>query len=125
MMDGMIESPRITHVSWGCMEVEGLGRGRDFKLYPGGGRAWDWNETGTSHHLGVSPADVEELIANGSTVVVLGCGMDQRLQVRPETTLLLEQHGIHVHVLATMEAVDLYNRLAETQAVGGLFHTTC
>ena len=28
-------SPRITDVAWGRMEVEGLGAGRDFKLYPG------------------------------------------------------------------------------------------
>ena len=40
-------SPRITHVSWGRMDVDGLGTGKDFKLYPGGGRPWDWNETGT------------------------------------------------------------------------------
>src|SRR5207302_9575626 len=33
-------SPRITHLSWGRMEVEGVGAGRDFKLYPGGGREW-------------------------------------------------------------------------------------
>jgi hypothetical protein len=30
-------SPRITHVSWGHMEVEGLGGGRNFKLYPSAG----------------------------------------------------------------------------------------
>jgi len=34
-------SPRIVRISWGRMEIEGLGAGKDFKLYPGGGRAWD------------------------------------------------------------------------------------
>lgn len=29
----------------GHMEVEGIGEGKDFKLYPGGGREWDWSET--------------------------------------------------------------------------------
>ncbi len=29
-------SPRIREISWGRMEVEGLGAGKDFKLYPGG-----------------------------------------------------------------------------------------
>jgi len=42
-------SPRIVEISWGHLEVEGLGAGKDFKLYPGGGRPWDWNETGTWH----------------------------------------------------------------------------
>ena len=55
-------SPRITHISWGRMEVDGLGTGKDFKLYPGGGRAWDWNETGTRHVPGIQPADVAELL---------------------------------------------------------------
>src|ERR1043166_743585 len=54
-------SPKITHVSWGHMEVEGLGSGRDFKLYPGGGRAWDWKETDTHHSPGIQPAHVVEV----------------------------------------------------------------
>jgi hypothetical protein len=40
-------SPRILEISWGLMTIEGLGVGKDFKLYPGGGREWDWSETGT------------------------------------------------------------------------------
>jgi len=34
-------SPRILAVAWGRMEVDGIGAGKDFKLYPGGGREWD------------------------------------------------------------------------------------
>ena len=37
MSDGM-RSPRILAVSCGRMEVEGIGAGKDFKPYPGGGR---------------------------------------------------------------------------------------
>ena len=40
MSDGM-RSPRILAVSWGRMEVKGIGAGKDFKLYQGGGREWD------------------------------------------------------------------------------------
>jgi hypothetical protein len=107
------------------MEVEGLGDGKDFKLYPGGGRAWDWNETGTRHSPGVQPADVEELLANGATTVVLSQGMDKQLRVDPATLALLEQRSITVHVLETREGVALYNDLASDHAVGGLFHSTC
>ena len=35
-----LRSPRITHISWGRMTIEGIGTGKDFKLYPGGGHAW-------------------------------------------------------------------------------------
>ena len=120
-----LRSPRITHISWGRMDVEGLGTGRDFKLYPGGGREWDWAETNTHHVPGIQPADVEELLEHGSKVVVLTRGMQLVLQTCPETLQLLRERGIAVHVEETRAAVALYNRLAETEAVGGLFHSTC
>jgi hypothetical protein len=119
------KSPQITHISWGRMDVEGLGTGRDFKLYPGGGRAWDWSETGTHHVPGIQPTDVQELLDNGSTVVVLTRGMELVLQTCPETLQMLRDKGISYHVEETKKAVELYNRLARTEAVGGLFHSTC
>ncbi|NIM93911.1 MAG: hypothetical protein GTO18_09405 [Anaerolineales bacterium] len=124
-MEDTLRSPRILHISWGRMVVEGVGEGKDFKLYPGGGREWDWGETGTKHHPGIQPTDVEELLDNGATVVVLSRGMRLALKTSSETMKLLEQRGIPVHVKETRESVDLYNKLAETEAVGGLFHSTC
>ena len=124
-MSKELRSPVVTHISWGRMVVEGVGEGKDFKLYPGGGREWDWRETGTQHDPGIQPADVGELLDKGATVVVLSRGMELALKTSPETTKLLEQRGITVHVKETKEGVDLYNQLAETQAVGGLFHSTC
>ena len=118
-------SPKILAVSWGHMEIEGLGEGKDFKLYPGGGRPWDWNETGTRHSPGIQPADVAELLASGATTVVLSQGIDKQLQVDPATLALLEERSVTVHVAETRAAVALYNELAETTPVGGLFHSTC
>jgi len=108
------------------MDVERLGAGRDFKLYPGGGRAWDWKETNTHHVPGIQPADVEELLAHGSAVVILSRGMELALQTAPETIELLERRGVTFHVKETNAAVTLYNRLAGAgEQVGGLFHSTC
>lgn len=118
-------SPRIERLTWGRMEVSGVGAGKDFKLYPGGGREWDWNETGTRHVPGIQPADVEELLANGSEVVVLSRGMLRALRVAPKTIRLLESRGIPYHVDETRRAVERYNELAESRRVGGLFHSTC
>src|SRR2546423_15243758 len=70
-VDQPAASPTIVSVAWGRMEVAGLGVGKDFKLYPGGGREWDWSETGTRHQPGIQPADVEELLTHGATIVVL------------------------------------------------------
>jgi len=108
------------------MDIENLGVGKDFKLYPGGGRPWDWSETGTRHNPGVQPDDVEELLALGATTVVLSRGMQLQLQIDPRTHKLLTERGVTVHVAETTEAVEIYNGLAASgAAVAGLFHSTC
>jgi hypothetical protein len=119
-------SPRIKHVSWGRLDVEGKATSyKDAKLFPGGSREWNWRETGTNHLPGIQPADIEELLAHGARVVVLSRGMKECLLVPPETLDFLKERQIAAHVLPTADAVQLYNQLAETEAVGGLFHTTC
>jgi hypothetical protein len=122
----MNASPRIRSLAWGRIEVEGVDAPyKDAKLWPGGSREWDWKETGTRHEPGIQPADVQELLANGATAVVLSRGVQRRLQIRPDTLRLLEEKGVPAHVLPTEEAVRLYNELREEEAVGGLFHSTC
>lgn len=118
-------SPKITHLSWGRLEVAGDNRFKDAKLYPGGAREWNWNETGTHHTPGIQPADVEELLNKGARVVVLSKGINERLQVMTETLQMLEDRGVNVHVLQTEKAVERYNELRETQPVGALIHSTC
>jgi len=120
------QSPLITGLTWGRMVVEGVGNGKDFKLWPGGGRAWDWSETGTCHRPGIQPVDIQELLENGCQTIVLSRGKLCRLQTCQETLDLLESRAIAVHVAETNKAVEIYNDLAQSgQAVGGLFHSTC
>lgn len=119
-------SPRIERLSWGHMEITGVGAGKDFKLWPGGGRAWDWRETDTHHMPGIQPADVEELLDNGSKTIILSRGMLLMLHTCKETLALLERKHIQVHVAETKAAAEIYNGLASSgEAVGGLFHSTC
>lgn len=87
-------TPRITHISWGRLEVEGQGSFKDVKVFPGGSREWDWRKTGTHHVPGIQPSDVQELLDNGATVVVLSKGIEERLQVCQETLRILEARGI-------------------------------
>jgi hypothetical protein len=118
-------SPRILGLTWGNLEIEGLGAFKDAKLFPGGACEWDWRETGTQHAPGIQPRDVEELLSRGSTVVILTKGMVGRLRVDPATLDMLADRGVTAHVLPTEDAVRLFNELRETTPVGGLFHTTC
>jgi hypothetical protein len=119
------KSPRISHLSWGHLEVEGHPPFKDAKIFPGGAREWDWRETNTRHVPGIQPADVRELIEHGARAVVLSRGMWQRLQVCPETLELLAKNDIQVEVLQTEDAVERFNVLRENLPVGGLFHSTC
>ncbi len=119
-------SPRIKHLSWGSIKVEGKDKPfKDAKLFPGGSREWDWRETGTQHVPGIQPADVLELLEHGATEVILSKGMYEQLQVCPETLQMLKGKGIITHILQTEEAVRLYNELREKKSIGGLFHSTC
>jgi hypothetical protein len=119
-------SPRINHVSWGRLEVEGRAEPyKDAKLFPGGSREWNWRETGTSHEPGIRPVDIQELLDHGAKIIVLSRGMKECLHVPRETLDFLKGREVAAHVLPTTEAVELYNQLAEKEPVGGLFHTTC
>ena len=108
------------------MEAEGLGGEKDFKLWPGGGRAWDWRETGTEHDPGIQLADVEELLEHGAEIVVLSRGRELRLRTASSTLGELAEHRVDVRQDETQAAIDTYNELARRGLkVGGLFHSTC
>ena len=121
----MTTSPRIIDFSWGRMRVDGLDEGKDFVLLPGGGHPWDWRVTGMEHEPGIGVADVRELIDAEPAAAVLSRGMDGRLQVQPAAVEALEVAGIAVHIALTPEAVRIYNELAASGPVAGLFHSTC
>ncbi len=125
-MEQETRSPRVTHISWGRLEVEGVdGPFKDAKLFPGGARAWDWNESGTNHEPGIQPADLEELLGYGATAVVLSKGFNERLRVTEDALRMLEERDVSTHVRETGEAIELYNELRETERVGALIHSTC
>lgn len=122
----MTESPEILSSGWGKMSVAGMAGGKDFKLWPGGGRNWDWGEHGTGHRRGIQPGDVAELIAQGCRIVILTTGRFNRLKVPQETVTQLQQQGVEVIVAGTKKGIEIYNDYARRgKAVGGLFHSTC
>ncbi len=121
-----MKSPKIESISWGRMEIESLGRGKDFKLWPGGGRPWDWQETGTAHSPGIQIEDVEELVDRGCSTVILARGVFSRLKVTDQALNYLEEHGIETIATDTKRAVQIYNKCIDNNVpVGGLFHSTC
>ena len=83
------------------------------------------NGTGGRRGPGIQPADVQELLDHGAKIIVLSRGMKECLHVPRETLDFLKKREVAAHILPTTKAVELYNQLAETEPVGGLFHTTC
>uniref|UniRef100_A0A9J8A1D8 Mth938 domain-containing protein n=1 Tax=Cyprinus carpio carpio TaxID=630221 RepID=A0A9J8A1D8_CYPCA len=122
-----MSSPEIASLSWGHMKVKGCSTSyKDCKVWPGGSRAWDWRETGTSHYPGVQPADLEDVLRTGVQTLVIGRGMNEALQVPPTTLDYVNKQGVDVRVFQTEQAVKEYNALVEQGAkVGGVFHSTC
>lgn len=118
-------APRIVGSSWGRVEIDDGRSFKDAKLWPGGGREWDWTETGTGHSAGIQPRDVDELLDHGAEVVILSQGRLRALSVADETLARLEQAGVEALVLPTDDAITRYNALRENRQVGGLFHSTC
>lgn len=124
-----LHSPRIVSSGWGRVDAEGYTVPmRDAVLFPGGAMEWNWDATGTSHHEGIQPADVELLLAHGALDVVLSTGRLGLLRVPQPVIDLLEKRGARVHVLRTGPAIELYNELVATPdgvGVGALIHSTC
>lgn len=120
-----MSTPKIAKLEWGRIEIDGRSF-KDAKIFPGGAREWDWNETGTRHVPGIQPADVEELLEHGAEIVVLTRGQELVLQVPAETIRWLEERGVEVVVDETRAAVErLHTLIAAGRKAGGLFHSTC
>jgi len=118
-------SPKISSIAWGSIILANGQKYKDAKLYPGGSRAWDWNETGTHHKPGIQPADVEQLIERGAQIIILSKGFNERLQTANETEQLLMEEGLEFLKLQTEQAVKEYNQLQADKPVGALIHSTC
>lgn len=117
-------SPEIIFAKWGEIKV-GESTYKDVKCFPGGSRAWDWNQTGTKHVPGIQIEDIEELVEKGTQVIVLSKGYHERLQTSPEAIHYLENKKIPFYILQTEKAIKQYNTLCADTQVGGLFHSTC
>lgn len=117
-------SPKIISIRWGEIKTE-QHTYKDAKLFPGGSRTWDWNETGTQHVPGILPGDVRELIDQGAQRIILSKGINERLQVSDETIQFLKEQDCSYQILQSERAVKEYNRLCTDKPVGALIHSTC
>jgi hypothetical protein len=91
------KSPRIAHLSWGHIEIEGHPPFKDAKILARG------SGTGVKPVHAMCPVfslPTSE-IDRGAKAVVLSKGIWEQLQVCPETLEVLAKNGIEAEVLQT------------------------
>jgi hypothetical protein len=124
-----IHNPKVSHLEWGKIVI-GDGSDscsyKDCKVFFGGARKWDWNETHTRHDPGIQVGDVQDLIAQGAETFVLSQGMQGVLQITDDVKRYLDEHNLPYEVALTKEAVEIFNTLLSLgKKPAALFHSTC
>jgi hypothetical protein len=81
-----------------------------------------WRDQG--HRL--QQADIEDILAARPQTLVIGTGYAGAMQIPQSTLVAITQCDIRVIAKPTKQAVQVFNRLAESDAkVAGAFHLTC
>ena len=82
------------------------------------------NKFGTSHEIG--DWEILEIFKQQPEIIVIGTGMDGKLEVNPGLLALAQMKNIDVIVEHTPKVVTIYNDLIQKgKKVNALIHTTC
>ena len=114
--------PVIEDYSFGRIVIDGKTYTSDVKII--GEKIvpnW-WRREG--HHL--YPEDIEDILASGCEVLVVGTGAYGVMKVDPKVKEACAGRGIRLEASKTAQAVKRFNELAAQGAkVAGAFHLTC
>ena len=115
--------PQINSFKWNIIEVDGI-LYRDVKIYPDRAETWDWLKTDTRHDPGIRFQDVQDLLDQECTFIILSRGINRRLSVDFETYKLLLKYEVDFLVTDTVSAINRYcEAVNEGYLVGALIHT--
>jgi hypothetical protein len=112
----MIESYRF-----GCIVIDGKSYTSDVIIYPDRIQA-SWRRS-RGHRL--APEDLEDIVAEEASILIVGTGSGGLMRVPPETLEYLNSGGLEVIVQNTDDACRTYNRLSEQGAVIAALHLSC
>jgi hypothetical protein len=76
---------------------------------------------GTSHIISLDEAI--DVYATGAVLLIVGTGQTGYVELSNQANEYFKQHGCHVLLLPTPQAVETWNSVEE--AAIGLFHVTC
>lgn len=110
------------YVRGSYMEVDGKRYGQDLKIIDGSVKDGWWRDRGHSLSLG----DIEDIVAAGPEILVIGTGYAENMRVPEATRSALSEKNIEVVAESTPKAVESFNRMREEgKNVAGAFHLTC
>ena len=112
----------IDHSAFGSIQIGGRIYTTDILIYPDGRVADQWWRR---HGHRLAYEDLASLLASGPDVIVIGAGVQGRMQPEPGLEKALQARGIELVMDTTGEAVNHFNRLHGTRKTGAGFHLTC
>lgn len=113
----------ITYPAEGVMTINGKELRTDLAILPGG-KVQRWGPW-DNHSIGSE--ELEEIFTEQVKVLIIGTGYEDGAFLTPEGANYVDkikQQGVTVHVLATQEAVKLFNSLPKTGLLA-CFHLNC
>jgi len=112
---------RITGYRFGSVSVDGAQHTSDVVVLPGAVRA-GWRRA-EGHRL--VPADLEGIIPEGVSVLIVGTGAMGMMKVPEETVRRMGARGVEVRAMRTGRAVEEYNALEDKGSAAAALHLTC
>lgn len=110
----------IESYSFGRMSISGEVFTSDIIILPKGVISpWRRDE---GHYLQLS--DIGAILEYKPDVLIIGTGYYGRMKVDPKIKGVLKDSGIELHILASREAVELFNSITSEKKAGA-FHLTC
>lgn len=122
--------PVIRYARWGKITVSYRGKSciyRDAIIWPEGSEEWNWRLSDTHHSPGIQINEIYDLIHEyNCDHIILSQGFENVLKVDPITIEWLDNNSIDYYVLNSLNAIELYNSLTQSnKRVGLLLHSTC
>jgi len=114
---------KISHYSFGSMEIQGREYISDLIIYPCGGIKENWRRE-QGHYLEVE--DLDLVLETKPDVLVIGTGAAGVMSVSPKVYEECARLGILAKAMPTGEAVSFFNlSVTSGDSVAGCFHLTC
>jgi len=113
---------RIDSYQFGQIVIDGVSYNGDCLIVGGDVHSGWCRKEG---HL-LSAEDLEDVIAAGPSVLIVGCGASGLMEVPEQTRQVLQEKGIQLETMNTAGAVQRFNELSAQGAdVAAALHLTC